>query len=596
MSHPVTVPFTPWYEWWTINPHLVSLAAGTVAAMSAEAVLLPLDCFKTRVQTREGFWRAGGLRGIYQGSGIALCGSVPASALFFCIYEPMLAFLVTRRCQYHEGELSTRYVGCIILAAVSGELAAACIRVPIDLVKQRKQTNALRATGSSSLSVFLASFQATAARDLMHCTLQYPLYECVKLGAASLLSTEELPVAAHSLSPAVAASCGSIAGVISAYLTAPFDLLKTRLNLTSGVAKGTRPIWLLSNEIRDIHTSRGLRGFFAGAHLRAAWMGLGGFVFLGSFELGKNYFAPKHQQQEKLVKLKISIENEDQLSFAAGVLAGMAVDVPLHPLDTLKTRLQSSEGFWHAGGFRGLSAGMSTVLVMSAPGSAVFFTVYDRMKRTLERQMPPGLRHDVEERHSGNLLTACRDAVSACVADISACSVRVPCEVVKQRMQTWRFKNSGPCLYDTLQSVSSEGARGFYAGFAATVQREVPFALIQMPLFEEIMRRHPWAQNAENHTKTTKGLMGMTSGAVAGACAGAVTTPLDVAKTRIMLTRLPSERHGLLQTMQKIYVTRGLSGLFLGVVPRTIHCCAGGALWLGAFEWAKKLFSPDSKG
>ena len=38
---------------------------------------------------------------------------------------------------------------------------------------------------------------------------------------------------------------------------------------------------------------RGFLGFFAGCTCRAAWMGLGGFIFLGSFELAK-----KHLQAE----------------------------------------------------------------------------------------------------------------------------------------------------------------------------------------------------------------------------------------------------------------------------------------------------------
>ena len=36
-----------------------------------------------------------------------------------------------------------------------------------------------------------------------------------------------------------------------------------------------------------VYSERGFRGFFAGCTCRAAWMGLGGFIFLGSFELAK---------------------------------------------------------------------------------------------------------------------------------------------------------------------------------------------------------------------------------------------------------------------------------------------------------------------
>ena len=39
------------------------------------------------------------------------------------------------------------------------------------------------------------------------------------------------------------------------------------------------------------------------------------------------------------------------LALIAGGCAGTAVDVALYPLDTLRTRLQSPDGFWKAGGF-----------------------------------------------------------------------------------------------------------------------------------------------------------------------------------------------------------------------------------------------------
>lgn len=49
-------------------------------------------------------------------------------------------------------------------------------------------------------------------------------------------------------------------------------------------------------------------------------------------------------------------------------MAGTAVDVALFPLDTIKTRLQSSQGFFKAGGFRGIYKGLSAAAIGSAPG------------------------------------------------------------------------------------------------------------------------------------------------------------------------------------------------------------------------------------
>lgn len=49
-------------------------------------------------------------------------------------------------------------------------------------------------------------------------------------------------------------------------------------------------------------------------------------------------------------------------------MAGTAVDVALYPLDTIKTRLQSPDGFMKAGGLRGVYNGLSAAAVGSAPG------------------------------------------------------------------------------------------------------------------------------------------------------------------------------------------------------------------------------------
>ena len=66
-----------------------------------------------------------------------------------------------------------------------------------------------------------------------------------------------------------------------------------------------------------------------------------------------------------------------------GASAGLAVDLSLYPLDTIKTRLQSAQGFRAAGGFRNIYRGMSSVALGAAPGSALFFMTYSATKHYL---------------------------------------------------------------------------------------------------------------------------------------------------------------------------------------------------------------------
>lgn len=52
---------------------------------------------------------------------------------------------------------------------------------------------------------------------------------------------------------------------------------------------------------------------------------------------------------------------------AAGAFAGVAVDLSLFPIDTVKTRLQAPGGFFANGGWRGIYKGIGSVSMGSAP-------------------------------------------------------------------------------------------------------------------------------------------------------------------------------------------------------------------------------------
>ena len=51
----------------------------------------------------------------------------------------------------------------------------------------------------------------------------------------------------------------------------------------------------------------------------------------------------------------------------AGSAAGVVTDIILYPIDTIKTRLQSSEGFYKSGGFSGIYKGIGAAAAGSAP-------------------------------------------------------------------------------------------------------------------------------------------------------------------------------------------------------------------------------------
>lgn len=235
-------------------------------------------------------------------------------------------------------------------------------------------------------------------------------------------------------------------------------------------------------------------------------------------------------------------------SLVAGGIAGTCTDLFFFPIDTVKTRLQAKGGFFKNGGYQGIYRGVGSAIVASAPGASLFFICYDQGKQIL----PNYISHP-----------AAVHMASASIGEIAACTVRVPSEVVKQRVQTGQFKSSWSAFTTLFRS------GGLYKGYWTTIFREIPFTGIQFPLYEYFKSK--WGSNPAQ---------GAVCGMVAGGIAASITTPLDVIKTRLMTTNLT-----ISQVLRDLS-SEGAGAFFRGVVPRTMWISLGGAVFLGSYEAA----------
>jgi len=260
------------------------------------------------------------------------------------------------------------------------------------------------------------------------------------------------------------------------------------------------------------------------------------------------------------------------LALIAGGCAGTAVDVALHPLDTFRTRLQSTQGFWAAGGFRGMYKGITSAAIGSAPGAAAFFSTYEGMKQVFKKA-------------SGGQEHWSHPAIASSCGEVGACVVRVPTAIVTQNMQVGRYSTLSQAVSSTY---ASGGLAAFYRGYGTTVMREIPFSFIQFPIYETLKKTWSAWKGAE-----TNPVEGAACGSVAGAVAAAATTPLDVAKTRIMLENpVDGEARrftGAVQTLKIINAEEGAAALFKGLTPRVTWITIGGFIFFGAYESAQKV-------
>lgn len=196
----------------------------------------------------------------------------------------------------------------------------------------------------------------------------------------------------------------------------------------------------------------------------------------------------------------------------AGGIAGMTVEATLFPLDTLKTRLQTrvkGQPISFKGMYRGVpgttypmtstplpcrqscrccgaasedacaerallssssdSYARRWMVVTAAtlaafPASALFFGVYEPIKKKLEKTVPEGYSIVA---HLG----------AAAAAGFAASLLRVPAEVVKQRMQTGEFKSMMGAISGV---VKQQGIRrGLFAGYGSFMLRDLPFDVIE---------------------------------------------------------------------------------------------------------------------
>jgi hypothetical protein len=124
-----------------------------------------------------------------------------------------------------------------------------------------------------------------------------------------------------------------------------------------------------------------------------------------------------------------------------------------------------------------------------------------------------------------------------------------------------------------------------YTGYVATVLRNVPSAALRFGLYEELKRS--WTAPTGNDKSTPLLHWRLfAAGAVAGALASGIMTPVDVLKTRLSTGTCPVDLPGC---MQYIVKADGWSALFAGAGSRMATSAAFTSIGFGTFEAAKRL-------
>jgi hypothetical protein len=110
-------------------------------------------------------------------------------------------------------------------------------------------------------------------------------------GAESAASIVETQIPAST-----SAMFGSVAGAIAAGLTTPLDVIKTRVMLAR--REGSEAPVRVREIVRGI-AREGPGAFWRGITPRVTWIGIGGAVFLGSYQKASNTLEGRRERAEK---------------------------------------------------------------------------------------------------------------------------------------------------------------------------------------------------------------------------------------------------------------------------------------------------------
>lgn len=287
----------------------------------------------------------------------------------------------------------------------------------------------------------------------------------------------------------------------------------------------------------------------------------------------------------------------------ASASAGVLARIPLHGIDTIKARLQVKRGKHHSSfikeamqvirneGIGGLYRGIGISAIGSIPAGCLYFTSYEICKSSIlnHSQIPEFAVH----------------FCSGLFAEATSCVIWVPIDVVKERMQVQSTFKAGGYFYknswDAVRNISrTEGIRGIYRGYGATISSFGPFSAFYLMFYEKFKNAcQQWM--GKDSPLDLPVYAFMISGMAAGSLASFITNPLDLAKLRIQVERSGGRGEGwnsnavfrygnVLDGIRKIHSEEGLRGMFKGVFPRMMFHGPATALTITLYESLKQVY------
>ncbi|KAL1310751.1 hypothetical protein AAFC00_001003 [Neodothiora populina] len=279
-----------------------------------------------------------------------------------------------------------------------GGVCAVVVGHPFDLVKVRLQT-AEKGVYTGAMDVVRKTIAREGLARGLYAGVSAPLVGVTPMFAVSFwgydvgkqLVRSFSEVHQDHFSVAQISAAGFFSAIPMTLITAPFERVKVLLQIQGQkqLAPGEKPKYSGGTDVvRQLYKEGGLRSVFRGSAMTLARDGPGSAAYFATYEI---------------IKRKLTPRNEDgspgQLSLtavmAAGGAAGVAMWIPVFPVDTIKSKLQSAEGrptmggvvreVWARGGFKAFFPGFGPAMARAVPANAATFLGVELAQKAMTR-------------------------------------------------------------------------------------------------------------------------------------------------------------------------------------------------------------------
>lgn len=278
-----------------------------------------------------------------------------------------------------------------LAAGAAGGLCAVVVGHPFDLVKVRLQT-AEKGVYSSAMDVVRKTVAREGLARGLYAGVSAPLVGVTPMFAVSFWGYDVgktlverfsvVPVKNNTPQYSIAqiSAAGFFSAIPMTLITAPFERVKVLLQIQgqNPPPPGQKPKYSGGMDVvRQLYKEGGIRSVFRGSAMTLARDGPGSAAYFAAYEYIKRSLTPKDADGNVTGDLSLSAV------VCAGGAAGIAMWIPVFPVDTIKSRLQSAPGkptiggtiraVYGNGGFKAFFPGFGPALARAVPANAATF-------------------------------------------------------------------------------------------------------------------------------------------------------------------------------------------------------------------------------